>query len=447
MIEDKNLIGKRKPRGFFTKGNREDSIKAVISWYLFLCKIKNNNKPLSQRELGKLGESSVNQNFSTLGLRINDINKEYLGEVIQKEWCSRDFVIKHYTKKAKKLGRPLRPEEMGSDLKNAFHRYDILKKVLDKEIFGYSVQFDWEMEIKKDPDYLIKQIKAIWSFFGRPAVRDEIYLYCEEKNTPYSGSALMGALNRYNLKLSDINIKLETPSCNSYLVEISKEQSIMVKSRGEVYITNMLINYKLGFDYEGLIHDSQSYLYDFKLANNKGEPVYIEYFGLNRDRLHRHKSYSNRVKHYLKKEKKKKNLYEQNNLKLIAIDGDFFDGNIYKFQKKFYSLLKDNDIKVGKFKELCLEDLSKSKHSFKWDADKSEQAFKEILEEAGRFVSESELRTMGRHDIINALRIHHPLKSALKVAEKLGHKDDRLHCGRTGRPPKSKKTYQLELKL
>ena len=47
MSEDKNLIGKRKPRGFFTKANREDSIKAIISWYLFLCKVKHNNKPLS----------------------------------------------------------------------------------------------------------------------------------------------------------------------------------------------------------------------------------------------------------------------------------------------------------------------------------------------------------------------------------------------------------------
>ncbi len=44
---------------------------------------------------------------------------------------------------------------------------------------------------------------------------------------------------------------------------------------------------------------------------------------------------------------------------------------------------------------------------------------------------------MGRHDVVNAIRVHHPLKSILKVAEKLGYKDDRINGGKTGRRPKS----------
>lgn len=437
-IEYKHLIGKKKPRGFFTKANKEDSIKAIISWYLFICKVKNNNKPLSQNQLYKLNEGSLAQNFSTFKIAKNDLDQEHFGEVIQKEWHSRDFVIKYYTKKAKKLGRPLYSKEMDHGLKMALERYGIVKKELDYKIFGYTIQFDWERELKKDPDYIIKQFRMIWDFYGRSPTLTEIDLYCEQKNMPYTGGGLMTALRRtHELVLSDIAKKFGTPTQNSYLVEDCNEKNILVRSLGEVYIANMLTSYKLEFDYEGLIHDSQSYLYDFKLFDSKGEPIYIEYFGLNRDRTHGHKSYSNMVKKYLKKESKKKNLYKKNELKLISMDGDFFDGNdINKFQKQFYSLLKDNNIKVGKFKALCLEDLSKSKHDFKWDANKVEQQIKEILEEAGGFVSESDLRRMGRSDILNAVRVHHPLKSILRVAEKLGYKDERPSGGITGRPPK-----------
>ena len=438
MIEYKDLISKRKPHGFFTKANKEDSIKATISWYLFICKVKNNNKPLSQKQLCKLNEGSLAQNFSMFKIAKNDLDQEHFGEVIQKEWYSRDFVIEYYTKKAKKFGRPLLPEEMDCNLKSAFTRYNIVKKELDYEIFGFSNLFYWDRELKKDPNYIIKQLKMIWDFYGRSPIIAEIDLYCEEKDMPYTGRALLSALRRvHNLKKTDIDKKFGTPPSNSYLVEICNKKYIIVKSLGEVYITNILIGYGLEFDYEGLIDDGQSYLYDFKLPDSKGEPIYIEYFGLNRDRAHGHKSYSNMVKKYLKRESKKKNLYKKNKLKLIFMDGDFFDGNdINKFQKQFYSLLKDNNIKVGKFKALCLEDLSKSKHDFKWDANKVEQEIKEILEEAGGFVSESDLRRMGRFDILNAVRVHHPLRSILRVAEKLGYKDDRPSGGITGRPPK-----------
>ena len=85
---------------------------------------------------------------------------------------------------------------MDSDLKNALPRYDIVKKELDYEIFGYTIQFDWDRELKEDPDYIIKQFKMIWDFYGRSPIKSEINFYCEEKNMPYTGGGLMAALKR-----------------------------------------------------------------------------------------------------------------------------------------------------------------------------------------------------------------------------------------------------------
>lgn len=428
-----NLIGTRKPRGFY------GSSEVVKDWYLFLCKKLNNNHPLSQTQLNRIKESSLSVNFGRFKISKNEIDEKYFGKPFQKEWGSRNEVILFYKEKVIKNGGPIASKNFPSDLLSAMRKRGINKKDLDFQIFGNSCQFDWDKEFKKDPNFILNFFKKVYSKYGRSLSNDELIDYCDnDNNIPFSGRALLCAMNRNQIKKSELDLSLGYPPPSSYIITLDHGQKIIVKSSAEVKIANMLSNYKLNFDYDNFITKSHNYKYDFLVNDQFGNPVYIEFFGYNVSRVQNDPTYSKIESQYLKKQKIKIDLYKSLDKKLISINGDFFRQPNVNHQFKFYLLLKDYNVYTGEYKELSLENLCKSIHGFKWDIQKISNEYKNLCntQNNGFLISESELLRMDRSDIVNAVRQHHPSRSVLHLAKDLGIKDNRVNMGKTGRPKK-----------
>lgn len=428
-----DLIGARKPRGFY--GSAEN----VKDWYLFLCKKLNNNNPLSHQQLIGEKEGSTAVMFGRLNISKKEIDKKYFGKPLQQEWGSRDEVILFYKKEAIKNGGPITSKDFPSGLQSAMHNRKINKKDLDFQIFGKSRQFDWDKELKKDPNFILNFFKNIYSKYGRSLSRNELIDYCCNNNIPFSGRALLCAMNRNQIKKSELDLSLGYSPPSSYIVTLNNGQEIIVKSSAEVKIANMLSNYKLNFDYDNFITKSHNYKYDFLVNDQFGNPVYIEFFGYNVPRLQNNPTYSKIESEYLKKQKIKTDLYQSHGKKLISIDGDFFNKADVNHQFEFYLLLKDYNVYTREYKELSLENLCKSIHGFKWDLKKVSYEYKNLCntQNNGFLISESELLRMDRSDIVNAVRQHHPSRSVLQLAKDLGIKDNRVNMGKTGRPKKT----------
>ena len=287
---------------------------------------------------------------------------------------------------------------------------------------------------KKKSDFF----KKVYSKYGRSLSGNELIDYCRNNNIPFSGRSLLGVMNRNQIKKSELDLSLGYPPPSSYIVTLNNGREIIVKSSAEVKIANMLSNYKLNFDYDNFIAKSHNYKYDFLVNDQFGNPVYIEFFGYNVPRLQNNPTYSKIELEYLKKQKIKIDLYQSHGKKLISIDGDFFNQADVNYQFEFYLLLKDYNVYTREYKELSLENLCKSIHGFKWDIQKISNEYKNLCntQNNGFLISESELLRMGRSDIVNAVRQHHPSRSVLHLAKDLGIKDNRVNMGKTGRPKK-----------
>ena len=106
----------------------------------------------------------------------------------------------------------------------------------------------------------------------------------------------------------------------------------LVSSTYEVIIDNFLFLNNIDFDYERKIVRDKNYLYDFKV-----DDIFIEIWGYNSDR-------------YKKRRLLKEKLYNENNLKLISIEGDLFIKNdLKKINEELILIMKNNNIKNKNF--------------------------------------------------------------------------------------------------
>ena len=178
---------------------------------------------------------------------------------------------------------------------------------------------------------IITKINEIKGLIGRfPSYNDLVLL--EER------ALWIQIIKRYKNIINFYKAINEKKPAKNIFVTIS---GLYVKSSYEVLFDNILNFYKLKYKYEDIISNKskKKYKYDFKLKDLNNNDVYVEIWGYNKN----HKSEIANIYNQAKKEKLE--IYSNNKLRLIQVDGHSqMNSSLNSVFKNISKLLIKNNI-------------------------------------------------------------------------------------------------------
>ena len=191
-----------------------------------------------------------------------------------------------------------------------------------------------------------------------------------------------------------------------------------VRSSLEVKFANFLIHNNLPFEVDKVIDNKsrKKFRYDFLLYNISREPIYIEIWGMESHSMHKST--------YKKKQKAKKAFCKRRNLKLVNISSYHFEKKSFKdLQDFFKKILKENKIKLNKFKTLSSAELLQADSESAWTAEKVFKQYQSIsFKNGNQPLSQDTLKAMGYGGLARAINKYYPGRK-VQLDKDLGFKN------------------------